>query len=198
MHFKLFISSIQNNSRKTERKELVLSNLLHLLTCNTNDDAVLEWNMYFLGIVQTNFNQGPSESVKKDCSFSLDVLTFCIVLSSGSAVFVDNEITMRNRIQWIHMLPEALWLLCERSQWAEHLPRVCKFVNTMSIQAIFFNKFPVELSIFQIFEFLYHLNVQKTHVPKEYASVICNTLICVKNHQYFLQRNIWNKFISLK
>lgn len=54
------------------------------------------------------------------------------------------------------------------------------------------------LSGFQIFEFLYHLNTQKSALSKEYAAVIYNTLICVKNNQYFLQKNIWNRFISLK
>lgn len=120
--YKLFDSSF---FRKCERKDLILSKLLNVLTRDANDDAIFrEWIMYFLGIVLSNFNQEPSKSTIKDSAFALDVLIFCIVVSTGCAVFIDNEISMKNRIQWIDKFPEALWLLSERSHWSDHMPRV--------------------------------------------------------------------------
>lgn len=111
--------------RNEDRKDLVLSKLFTLLTNESNDDAVFrDWIMYFLGIVQSNFNQGHSASTKKDSVFSLDVFVFCIVVSTGCVAFVDDEINMNNRNQWIDKFPEALWLLSERPHWADHMSRV--------------------------------------------------------------------------
>lgn len=53
-------------------------------------------------------------------------------------------------------------------------------------------------SYFQIYEFLYHLNTQQTDLPKEYLSIACQALICNKNHEYFLRKLLWMKFISLQ
>lgn len=104
---------------------MVLSKLLNLLTHGTDDDRIFrEWIMFFLGIVQSNFNQGQSMSTKKDSIFSLDVFIFCIVVSTGCVAFIDDEIGMKNRIQWIEKFPEALWLLSERSHWTDQMPRV--------------------------------------------------------------------------
>lgn len=112
-------------SRNNERKDLILSKLFILLTHESNDDGIFrDWIMYFLGIVQSNFNQGESTSTTKDSVFSLDVFVFCIVVSTGCVAFVDNEINMENRAQWINTFPEALFLLSNRSEWGIHMPRV--------------------------------------------------------------------------
>lgn len=104
--------------------------LLLLLTRDAKDDAVFrEWIMYFLGIVQSNFNQGQSKSTTKDSAISLDIFIFCIVSFTGCAAFIDNEMNMKNRSQWIDKFPEALWLLSERSHWADHMPRVSLIRN---------------------------------------------------------------------
>lgn len=122
--------------RNDERKDLVLLKLLNLLTCGSNDDGVFrEWIMYFLGIVQANFNQGQSISTTKDSVFALDVFVFCIVVSTGCGAFVDNEMSMKNRIQWIDTFPEALWLLSERPHWTDHMPRVC-FIQSVYVSEI--------------------------------------------------------------
>lgn len=115
---------------------MILSKLLGLLTHESDDDRVFrEWIMYFLGIVQSNFNQGETMSTKKDSVFSLDVFVFCIVVSTGCVAFVDNEVSMNNRIQWIDKFPEALWLLSERSHWADQMPRVSFFILKFDLKS---------------------------------------------------------------
>lgn len=52
-------------------------------------------------------------------------------------------------------------------------------------------------AIFQIFEFLYHLNTHQTDLPDEYRRIACQALVCTKNHEYFLRKSTWMKFIDL-
>lgn len=108
----------------TERKELLLSKLLDLLVTDRDESALSEWIMYFLGKVQSNFNQGSNMENIANSLFSLDLFIFCIIVTAGCAIFVDAELNMKNRIQWLEQFPDALWLLSKRSTWTGHMPRV--------------------------------------------------------------------------
>ncbi|XP_055302054.1 focadhesin [Sitodiplosis mosellana] len=155
-----------------ERKEELLMTISDLLMEWQNERFTSEWIMYFLGKVQSNLNQDSTKETMVHSLFSLDLYMFCIVMVSGCATFVNDELSMNNRMRWLKKFPEALWLLSKLSSWDNHMPR--------------------------IFEFLYHLKTQQNHLPNEYNSIICNTIICVRNHEYFLQKSTWNRFISLK
>lgn len=119
------IICFKNIHSDTERKELLLSKLLDLLVTDRDESALSEWLMYFLGKVQSNFNQGSNmENTVVHSLFSLDLFIFCIVVTAGCAIFVDAELNMKNRIQWLEQFPDALWLLSKRSTWTGHMPRV--------------------------------------------------------------------------
>lgn len=51
---------------------------------------------------------------------------------------------------------------------------------------------------FQIYEFLYHLNTQQANVSGKYTRIASEALICNKNHEYFMKKNNWMRFIHLK
>lgn len=96
---------------------------LHSLLMHCNDDVtVSDWIMYFLGKVQSNFNQ--SKDSRGQSLFALDVFVFSLVVIAGCAAFVDNELGTANRLQWLDKLPESLWLLSKQPHWNVHLPRV--------------------------------------------------------------------------
>lgn len=119
--------------------------------------------MYFLGIVQSILNQGRSVSTSV---FSLDVLIFCIVLATGCATFVDNTMSMENRLQWIDKFPEALWLLSERSNWAEHMPRVslCKVYSFRNTENNLLSK-KTQFILFSFPDFRVFVSFEHTTIP---------------------------------
>ena len=96
----------------------------NLLMERRNESFATEWIMYFLGKVQSNLHNNSTHENIGHCLFSLDLYIFCIVVVSGCASFVTNEMSMSNRIQWLNKFPEALWLLSKRSIWDDHMPRV--------------------------------------------------------------------------
>lgn len=109
--------------RDGERKDELLIKMSKLLMECRDDNTSSEWIMYFLGKVQSNLHQDLKENIHQRL-FSLNLYMFCIVVVSGCAVFVNNELSMSNRLQWLNKFPEALWLLRKRSSWTSHMPRV--------------------------------------------------------------------------
>lgn len=190
--------------RDNHRKDLLLAKLSDLLVASSDEVALSQWIMYFLGKVQSNLTQDHAERL-----FSLDLFVFCIIVISGCASLVDNELITKNRLKWLNLFPEALWLVSQRTNWSDHMPRVRiihviqntfepeQFINLRRLSHLIYSIYINNVCIFQIFEFLYHLKTQQSNLPKEYKAIIGNTLICVKNNDYFLQKSIWCKFISL-
>lgn len=149
--------------------------------------------MFFLGMVQSNLTQNITKDHNSHGLFSLDLFMFCMVVSTGCATFINDELSVKNRMRWLNKFPEALWIISKRPTLTGHMPRVrlsCKaYEETSDI---------IQMIIFQIFEFLYHLKSQQAHLAREYNPIISNALECVKSNEYFLQKSTWTKFISLK
>ncbi|XP_031635799.1 focadhesin [Contarinia nasturtii] len=171
MWINLLIDNVSDSNDSTvdrKRKDDLLVEISNLSAQRYSESTLSDWIMYFLGKVQSDLSQDNSVRIP----FSLDLFMFVIVIAAGCDIFVSAPLSINNRKQWLNKFPEALYLLSKRSNWTCHMPR--------------------------IFEFLYHLKTQQKYLAKEYNSIIRNTLICVKNHEYFLQKSTWNKFISLQ
>lgn len=105
-----------------ERKETLLAKLLNLLLTWNNENTLIEWIMYFLGMVLSYLNQS-QDHLSHDI-FVLELFMFSIVVATGCAAFVDENLGIRNKICWLNRFPEALWLLSKRQNWTFHMPRV--------------------------------------------------------------------------
>lgn len=110
--------------RDQERKEVLLSKISNLLLKDTDDASICDWIVYLLGKVQYNFTSDESNSRIENSLFCLDLFIYCIVFTSGCAVFLTDGSSLKNRLQWLNKLPEALWLLAKRKHWTQHMPRV--------------------------------------------------------------------------
>lgn len=115
---------VSNFFRNAERKALLLKTMLNLLMKWCNDSALSEWLMHFLGKVQSKFNQEYTKDSLAHSLFSLDVFIFSLVVVTGCATFIDDELSLKNRLSWLNKLPEALWLISKEPRWCDHMPRV--------------------------------------------------------------------------
>lgn len=98
--------------------------ITELLLKDKDNTKLCEWLAFFLGKVQANFTSDAKNKKLEHSLFCLDLLIFCLVLTSGCSIFLNGEYGLENRQQWLNKLPEALWLLTKQKCWTEHMPRV--------------------------------------------------------------------------
>lgn len=99
---------------------------------NTNESQRNAWIMYMLGKVQSNFNQEHTERSFAHSLFLFDTFIFILVVVTGMAIFIDDDLNLNNRMHWIEKFPEALWFLSKRPQWDDQMPRV-KFSTNFTL-----------------------------------------------------------------
>lgn len=96
----------------------------NLLMIRRSESALCEWIMYFLGKVQSDLTQETTKDNTPRNWFPLDLFMSCIVIVAGCDIFINEELSVKNKMNWLKKFPEALWLLSKRSNWNSHMPRV--------------------------------------------------------------------------
>lgn len=162
---------IDNAATDEERQSILFEELFNLLQTNHTEDGFRHWMTQIPGKILSELaDETNAENIQKLMLY-FDVFVVSAIIVSGCSLFVGDERNVPNQLD-LKLFPESLWVLGTCDKWAEYMPKV--------------------------YEFLYHLYTKQSILPDQYKSLLLESLTCVKNHSYFLEKTNWIKFTSLK